>query len=681
MANDLLPVPYGRVKRKMEIGIAIAIEIAAGIEKGIATRIATRMKTEQKAEFTIEKKISANSSRIEQSCYLLPVLLLSVCLALSGTVSAQASERPAKTLAESTAADTPQGPQYNENASQVIYTNLFFGSYPQSEVTGSALTDAVIGAAYDSYGDAWVDGVKYRRVSAEQANNREQFGEAQYRYFKWERIKWRVLENDGKTLHVLADTGLDCQSYHEVGTAVTWADCSLRKWLNGAFYRTAFEQKEREAIVQQTLENAADPTDGGKGGNTEDFIYLLSLEDLAQRNYGFTSAIQHPSPCRQMPLSAYAHAMGARLGAEDGTEEQYCWWWLRSPAQEEKDPFRYAALMGNTGAFSMYGLVENKYRAVVPALRISLESRAWERVDDASSGSGGGESAAEPLTVSAPSMQRSENVAAFDVEARGGLTDDYEYQWYYAPSDTGSGHPLSESDYQSMVWQGKALYIDLKADDVPDGLYLYCAVSDGRTTVESSRIWFSKKKKNQTITYNKGSIQNGQLEYGAAFALKAKSNGAASKISYKSSNPKVLTVSASGRLKAKGYGKATVTITASDSPVDEYGKTTKKIALTVVPKQVQVTKIVRTRNSQGRLESVYVEWKKDRTIDGCQYSIAYNQNYTNSTNGEKTGTDHFVRLRYLDVNKDQLYIRVRTYKKAGKKTYYGKWSKSYMLAI
>ena len=96
---------------------------------------------------------------------------------------------------------------------------------------------------------------------------------------------------------------------------------------------------------------------------------------------------------------------------------------------------------------------------------------------------------------------------------------------------------------------------------------------------------------------------------------------------------------------------------------------------------MQVSKIVRTRNSQGRLESVYVEWKQDRTIDGCQYSIAYNQNYTNSTNGEKTGTDHFVRLRYLDVNKDRLYIRVRTYKKVGKKTYYGKWSKSYMLAI
>ncbi|KAI4451798.1 hypothetical protein C823_006358 [Eubacterium plexicaudatum ASF492] len=59
--------------------------------------------------------------------------------------------------------------------------------------------------------------------------------------------------------------------------------------------------------------------------------------------------------------------------------------------------------------------------------------------------------------------------------------------------------------------------------------------------------------------------------------------------------------------------------------------------------------------------------EKDKTIDGCQYNIAYNQNYTNSTNGEKAGKDNFVRLKYLDVSKDKLYIRVRTYKKQGRR--------------
>ncbi len=611
--------------------------------------------------------------------------------------AAAASGIQAKAAASGSSAAGPQGPKYNEEGTQVSYTNLYFGSYPQAEVTGDALTPAVTGASYDSYGDAWVDGVKYRRIRAADTNNDEQFGDSAYRYFKWERIKWRVLANDGKTLYVLADKGLDCQSYHEMGAAVTWADCSLRKWLNGAFYRTAFDSNERDAVVRQEVDNTAYAqgqasvmqllaADGAqadtKGSATQDYVYILSMAEVSNQAYGFPAAIQNPSPCRQIMASDYAYAMGARLGGqEQGPGDQCCWWWLRNPAAGEADANRYAALMGNTGSFSLYGLVENKYRAVVPVLHISLDSGAWQRADDASSGSGGGEAAAKPLTVSAPNMQRSQNVAAFDVEAQGGLTSDYDYQWYYAPSDTGSGHPISESDYKSIVWQGKALYIDLKADDVPDGLYLYCAVSDGRTTVESSRIWFSKKKKNQTITYNKGSIENGQLVYGATVKLKAKSNGAASRISYKSSNSKILSVSASGKLKAKKYGKATVTITASDSPVDEYGKTALKLPLTVVPKQVQVTRIKLGRNELGKVSSVYLEWKKDRTVDGFQYNVAYNKNYTNSTNGEKEGKDHFMNLKYLDVSKDKLYIRVRTFKKVGKKAYYGKWSKSYMLSI
>lgn len=623
-----------------------------------------------------------NKKRKLRTGCLLAALLLS--FAVAGWHVAGAGSRQVRAMAADTGAQLPQGPQYSEDRKQLIYTNIFFGSYPQTEVTGAQLTPAVTGASYDSYGDAWADGVKYRRISKTDTNDDAQFGDSQYRYFKWERIRWRVLANDGETLKVLADTGLDCQSYHEMGAPVTWADSSLRKWLNGEFYRTAFDSTEREAIVRQKVDNAAyaDKNSAGEAeNNTDDDVYIPSMQEMADLNYGFPANIQNPTPIRQMTASAYAYAMGAGLGGEDGTGEQCCHWWLRSPAENEANPFRYAALIDHTGAFSMYGLVENKTRAVVPVLHISLASHAWQRADDASSGSGGGESASKPLTVSAPNLQRSQNVAAFDVEASGGLTDEYEYQWYYAPSDTGSGHPLSESDYKSIVWQGKALYIDLKADDVPDGLYLYCAVSDGRQTVESSRIWFSKEKKKQTITYNKGTIQDSQLEYGASFNLKAKCNGAASTISYKSSNSKILSISASGKLKAKGYGKASITITASDSPVDEYGKTEKKITLTVVPKQVQVKKIVRTRNTQGALESVYVEWKKDKTIDGCQYSIAYNQNYTNSTNGEKNGTDNFIRLRYLDVSKDKLYIRVRSYKKAGKKTYYGKWSKSYMLSI
>ena len=40
------------------------------------------------------------------------------------------------------------------------WSYVWFGSYPQTEVTGDALTTAIMGASYDSNGDAWVDGIK-----------------------------------------------------------------------------------------------------------------------------------------------------------------------------------------------------------------------------------------------------------------------------------------------------------------------------------------------------------------------------------------------------------------------------------------------------------------------------------------------------------------------------------------
>ena len=612
------------------------------------------------------KKEKMKVNRKKRAGSLLLALFV-VCLTLNSPVKA--------------AADTdrviPQAPEYSEDESQITYSNIYFGSYPQSEVVGTALTTTITNASYDSYGDAWVGGTKYRRISVSDTTNPDQFGSQAYRYFKWERLKWRVLGNDGNTLFVMADTGLDCQSYHEVEDTVTWENSSLRKWLNGSFYYTAFSASERSAIQLQEVDNSAYID----GSTTSDHIYIPSMSEVEKKEYGFPMAVGTPTPCRQIMASDYAYAMGARLGDEQGNGAKNCWWWLRNPAVEEADAGKYAALVGNNGAFSMYGRVQSKYRAVVPVAHLSISSDAWDTMDDGTSGSGGGEAASVPLSVSAPQMLRSQNVAGFTVEATGGLTSSYTYQWYYAPSETGNGFPLGVSDYKALVWQDNALYIDLHADDVPDGLYLYCAVSDGRTTVESSRIWFSKNKTKQTITYNEGPIKNGQIAYGASFGLKAKSNGAASKITYKSSNTKVISVSASGKVKVKGYGKAVITITASDSYVDEYGETSKKISLTVIPKQVKISNVKKPKDSQGKLQSVTVKWKADNSIDGFQYNVAYNQNYTNGMNGVKPGKENSIKLSYIDVSKDKLYIRIRAYKKTGGKTYYGKWSSSVTVQI
>jgi hypothetical protein len=57
-------------------------------------------------------------------------------------------------------------------------------------------------------------------------------------------IQWRVLENRGRESFLLSEYILDCKRYHRESTAVTWQDCDLRRWLNDAFYDSAFTDAE-----------------------------------------------------------------------------------------------------------------------------------------------------------------------------------------------------------------------------------------------------------------------------------------------------------------------------------------------------------------------------------------------------------------------------------------------------
>ena len=97
---------------------------------------------------------------------------------------------------EITGREEPKNPVHHCVKDGTDWSYVYFGSYPQTEVTGDALTAAISGASYDTDGDAWVDGIKYHRISKNDTNYNGYFGDSDYRYFKWERIKWRVLKND-----------------------------------------------------------------------------------------------------------------------------------------------------------------------------------------------------------------------------------------------------------------------------------------------------------------------------------------------------------------------------------------------------------------------------------------------------------------------------------------------------
>lgn len=255
------------------------------------------------------------------------------------------------------------------------WSYVYFGTYPQTEVTGNALTAAITGASYDAAGDAWVNGMKYRRISANNTNNNEYFGGSVFRYFKWERIKWRVLKNDGNTLFVISDKGLDCKDYHDPDGSVTWETCTLRNWLNNDFYEMAFNGREQGAMTAVTVVNEDNPGYGTEGGNnTQDRVFVLSFSEAVNQEYGFCQNVAF-SASRRIKASDYAGARGT--GAGD------CNWWLRTPG----DQTDIASVVHYRGFPNGYGNnVSNPYYACVPAIHIQLSSDCWLVTDDGTSG-------------------------------------------------------------------------------------------------------------------------------------------------------------------------------------------------------------------------------------------------------------------------------------------------------
>ncbi|MCI8992663.1 MAG: hypothetical protein HFG80_08105 [Eubacterium sp.] len=257
------------------------------------------------------------------------------------------------------------------------WSYIYFGSYPQTEVTGDELTSAITGAPYDSNGDAWVGGVKYRRLRKGD-DNYKCFGSSRYRYFKWEKIKWKVLQNNGDTLFIAADKGLACKDYNEKYVPVTWENCTLREWLNNDFYGEAFRSEEQDAIVRQTLANKSNPEFGVTGGNnTTDDIFLLSMEEVTNPEYGFCEDYSTCSASRQMQASDYTGAMGTFI-TSTGDYTGNSWWWLRSPGHFKN----FAAFASYDGSIDRTGIYNYDNNMCVPALHIDLFSASWSLADD-----------------------------------------------------------------------------------------------------------------------------------------------------------------------------------------------------------------------------------------------------------------------------------------------------------
>lgn len=185
-----------------------------------------------------------------------------------------------------------------------------------------------------------------------------------------------------------------------------------------------------------------------------------------------------------------------------------------------------------------------------------------------------------------------------------------------------------------------------------EGNYELTVEATGFPTVTTNVGASYKEKKATTIT-----AKNVTKTFGAAvFSLNAKSTGGA--LSYKSSNKKVVTVSAAGKVTIKGTGKATITITAKET--DENKAATKKITVTVQPKKQAVSV-----KSTAKKKAV-VTWKKNTTATGYQVVIATNSKFTKNVKKYNVKTYKTVQKTISGLTSGKTYyVKVRSYKTSG----------------
>lgn len=145
------------------------------------------------------------------------------------------------------------------------------------------------------------------------------------------RYEWRVLDIKNNKALIMTEEIIEQRAYHDAYKDTTWADCALRKYLNGAFYDT-FAAADKARIIPVINKNPNNQWYGANGGeDTEDSIFLLDIEDAVCRYFGDSSEkLQNRGENQKYWFQRKDQNNSRRSAAFKGG---IWWWWLRSPGR------------------------------------------------------------------------------------------------------------------------------------------------------------------------------------------------------------------------------------------------------------------------------------------------------------------------------------------------------------
>lgn len=184
----------------------------------------------------------------------------------------------------------------------------------------------------------------------------------QNRKDKKEPIEWRVLAvkvtvKGGKAL-LISQYALDCKKYNEEWKDTSWEKCTLRKWLNNDFIKSAFSNTEQSLILLSEVTADKNPRGNiNQGNDTKDKVFLLSAKEAEQ--YFKNDEDRKCAPTK----------FAVNNGAYE--DKGQCWWWLRSLGNISSR----ASYVDSDGSVYFFGnFVNYDNGSVRPAFWINLKS-------------------------------------------------------------------------------------------------------------------------------------------------------------------------------------------------------------------------------------------------------------------------------------------------------------------
>jgi len=255
---------------------------------------------------------------------------------------------------------------------------ICFGSYPQTKVTDIMIENALnvlaennalsnngwIPYEYMEYMDLTYNEEKYRGIRlttqrpisadstiTERYQNYHGYNTGIIYWFKYEPIKWRVIEDENDEIFIYSETIIDSQYfYHDHMTRTVdnqtiypnnYEYSDIRVWLNETFYNTAFSSIEKELILLTLVDNSLDsllPSDTKNMASctcsdTQDKVFLLSISDVAKGGINSFWNMEEGTDY------AYSQGYGGRI-VKSGSTNYGCWL-LRSPAKQVNWYYNY----------------------------------------------------------------------------------------------------------------------------------------------------------------------------------------------------------------------------------------------------------------------------------------------------------------------------------------------------